>query len=266
MSDRPGDDLAFFGGSPARLTTLEALCDGPVPRADLQELTGSSRITLWRLLRDLEDRGWVRETEDGHVATAAGRMVVERITATREALSTIEALEDLLGWLPLDEMAFPVERLANAEVVRPTTSDPQGPMRLATRQIEEAATIRVLTHGFSPWVIEVMHERGMAGEQTGEIVTSTGVLDAFLDDPVLREQLHDLTDRDQLTYYLYDGSVPHILAVLDGERVGLGVDDDEGHPRAALDVEDDVVLAWAERTFERYRSEARRLEAARFEG
>lgn len=266
MSDRSRDVLSFFGSSPTRLTTLEALCDGAVPRSELQELTGTSRITIWRLLSDLEDRGWVRETDGGLVATAAGRLVVERIRSTQEALSTIEALDDLLDWLPLDEMEFPIECLSDVEVVRPTTSDPQGPMRLASRQIEEASTIRILTHGFSPWVIDIMHERGTAGEQTGEIVTSTAVLKAFLEDPTLRSQLRELIEAGRLDYYRYEGSVPHILAILDDERVGMGVDDDAGRPRAALDIEDDIVLAWATRTFEQYKSDAPLLEAARFSG
>lgn len=264
MTDRPDDPLAFFGGSTTRLIALEALCEGAMTKAELLAQLDTSRITLWRILSDLEEQGWVRETRSGFVATAAGRIVVERIRAMQDALADVTSLGDLLDWLPLAEMDFPIERLADAEIVRPTTSDPQGPMRLATRQIEAATTIRILTHGYSPWVIEIMHELGMAGEQTSEIVTSPDVLEAFLNASASRIQLRELIEAGCLEYFQYDGAVPHIFVILDDERVGMGIDDDEGRPQATLDIEDSEVLAWANRTFGRYRSSARRVDPSRF--
>lgn len=264
MTGETSDVLAFFGASPTRLTALEALCEEAISKAELQERIDTSRITLWRLLGDFEDRGWVRETDEGYEATVAGRFVVERLTSVEAALDALEQLDGLLEWLPIEEMDFALDRLVEAEIARPTPSDPQGPMRLAARQVREAATVRILTHGYAPGLVEAMHELGMAGEQSAELVTSTGVLETFVEEASMREKLGDLLDAGQLEYFHYHGEVPHIFAILDGERVGLGVDDDDGRPRAAFDIEDDTVLEWAERTFERYRSQSTRVAPERF--
>jgi predicted transcriptional regulator len=266
MGDEVSDVVAFFGSSPTRLTTLQALCEEAIPRAKLQERIDTSRITLWRLLGDFEDRGWVRETDAGYEATVAGRFVVEQLTSVEDALQALEELDGLLEWLPLDEMDFSLERLAEAEFVRPSPSDPQGPIRLATAQIREATTIRILTHGYAPRAVESMHELGMAGDQSGVLVTSTGVLETFLEEPSMREKLGELIEAERLEYFHHRGEVPHIFAILDGERVGMGVDDDDGRPQAAFDIDDETVLAWAERTFERYRSQSARVDPERFTG
>jgi hypothetical protein len=36
--------------------------------------------------------------------------------------------------------------------------------------------------------------------------------------------------------------VPYIFAILDGERFGMGVDDDTGRPQATFDIEDNPVF------------------------
>ena len=264
MADETSDVLSFFGSSPTRLPVLDALRGGATSMAELADRFEVSRITLWRALGDLQDRGWVRETDGGYEATVAGRLIVDRIASMTDAVVAIEKLDDLLEWLPLDEMDFEIERLADADVVRPTPSDPQAPMRLATRQIREASTIRILTHGFSPWVIESMHERGLGGEQSAVLVTATDVLEAFDAEPALGEMLRELLEAGRLEYFHCRDEVPHIFAILDGDHVGIGVDDDDGRPRAAFDVHDPTVVDWAERTFERYRSQSSRVEPARF--
>lgn len=264
MADWPGDVLSFFGGSPIRLRTLDRLCDGPATKAVLQEEIETSRITLWRLLSEFEDRGWIRETDSGYEATAAGRIVVERIDQMNYAFRAVDELGDLLEWLPLDTFDFPIERLADAEIARPSPTDPQRPMRLATRQIQEATEISILTHGYSPWVVETMYNRAIAGEQSGTMVTSTDVFEALDTQPPIRDQLRELIEVGALEYYHYEGDVPHIFAILDGEGLGMGVDDDSGRPQAALDIVDDQVLDWAERTFERYLDDATRVTPDRF--
>lgn len=266
MGEPPTDVLAFLGGTPTRLAALEALCEGPLTRSDLQDRIDTSRITLWRTLSEFEERSWIKETNAGYVATAAGRIVVERITDLRLELDAVEELADLLEWLPFEEMDFGFNRLAAAEVVRPTTSDPQRPMRIATRQIEEAATIHVLTHGFSPWVIETMYDQAMAGDQSGEMITTTDVLEAFIADPALRDRLRELIASDHFEYYQYPGVIPHILVLLDGNQVGMGVDDDAGRPQAVFDIDDGVVRDWAERTYDRYRAAATPVLPERFTG
>jgi len=264
MGEQTTDVLAFLGGTPTRLAALKALCTGPITKTALKNQLDTSRITLWRTLSEFEERGWIMESDAGYEATAAGRIVVDRISALRTAMATVEDLADLLDWLPLEEMDFGIEHLAGAKVARPTPSDPQRPMRVATRQVEQAARFKILSHAFSPWVVDVVYDRVMAGDQSGEMITSADVLEAFVADPPIRAQLRDLIETDNFEYFQYSGSVPHILVLLDDHRVGMGVDDDVGRPQAVFDIEDEVVREWAERTYERYRSTATPVTPERF--
>jgi len=259
------DVLAFFGNSPTRLAILESLAAGPKTRSDLQAAVDTSRTTLWRLVVDLEERGWVRKAGEQYEATVAGRIVVDRVTSLQTTVTILDELADLLDWLPIDEMSFPVERLANATVVRPTTANPQGPMQLATRQIETATQIRILSRAYSPWVVEAVYEPVLAGDQSVTMVLTTGVVEAFNADESIRRQVRDMAETDHLRLFRAD-EIPFIVAILDGDRVGMGIDDDDGRPRAVLDIEDQTIVTWAIDTYERYRDIAVPIGPERFSG
>lgn len=52
-------DITFLARSEHRIAVLDALQEAPRARHELRELTGASRVTVNRVLDDLEDRGWI---------------------------------------------------------------------------------------------------------------------------------------------------------------------------------------------------------------
>lgn len=263
MREWTEDVLSYFGGSPSRLATLEALTEGELSVAELGEATETSRTTLWRHLGDLSERGWVRETAGAYEATAAGQVVHDRLVALQKAAATVEELGDLVEWLPLREIPVPVERLADAAVVRPGATNPEAPIRLALRQIEGATDIRILTRAYSPWVVEALYDPVLAGEKSVSAVVTAGVLDAFDAEDSIRAQIREMVASGGFRLYRAD-EVPFILATFDGTRLGLGIEDDQGRPQAVLDITDQPVLDWAVGTHSRYREHATPVEADRF--
>lgn len=248
--------VAFLAGAPSRTAVLKAVKAGPATPAELRSRTDVSRTTLWRTLNGLEERGWVVREDGTYECTAAGRLVA---TALAECVGTVRAvghLADVLQWLPTDEMPFDLVRLGEATVAVPTPEDPQAPMRLATRQVREADRVRILTHAMVPWVLEVLSERAVAGDVDLTFVVTRGVLEASLADARSAGQLDRLLAADGVESFRYDGEIPHLLALLDGDRVGIGVDDDAGRPRAVMDVSDPEVARWAEETFDSFRDRA----------
>ena len=254
------DDAEFLAGSPSRSAVLEALVEAPSTLAELEAAAGASRTTLWRTLTELERRGWAERGDDGYAVTPVGAFVAETFAGFLAGLDVADELGDLIRWLPREEMDFDLVRLADAEVAVPTPSDPQAPMRLAEEQTAEARSVRILSHATSPAVVETLHEGVGVGDQVVELVVTAGAMDAMATKPGMETPFHELLEMDGATVYRSNGEIPHIMAILDGERVGLGVDDEQGRPLAVLDIADPVVLEWAEETFEAYRDDAERFE------
>lgn len=256
------EDIAFLVGAPSRTTVLDAVMAEPATPAELHSRTAVSRTTLWRTLTGLEERGWVVREGGAYECTAAGRLVATALAECVETVQAVDHLADVLQWLPTDEMPFDLVRLREAEVAVPNPGDPQAPMRLATRQVREAERVRILTHATVPGVIETLSERAVAGDLDLTFVVTPAVLDASLADPRSADRLDRLLAADGVEGYRYDGEIPHLLALLDGDRVGIGVDDDAGRPRAVLDVSDPEVARWAEETFDAYRDRAHPIDGS----
>jgi len=245
----------FLARSENRVAALFELRDRAQTRAELREKTGMSQVTIGRVLEALEDRRWIEADGEAYRTTAVGDMVAESLDGFLDALAAAETLGDIARWLPTEEYDFGLDRLADADVIRPGPTDPNVTLRTAAEQVAESDHVQILTHAFSTMVTDVIHERVTAGEMTAECVFSPAVYEALERAGGVNDEFLALIDADGATFYRYDGEVPHVLAVLD-DGVGIGVDDEEGLPRAVLDVSDPVVREWAVETFERYRADA----------
>jgi predicted transcriptional regulator len=245
----------FLARSENRVAVLQQLREGPATRRGLRDATGISPVTLGRILGDFTDRGWIESGGAGYRVTALGELVVESLEAFLDALDAVVTLQPFARWLPTDEYDFGLERLADASVFRPDPTDPNVTMRVAAQQVASSDHVRILTHGFSTLVVNVLHDRVTAGEMTVENVYAGSVYETVARAEGVSDEFRALFEADGATFYRYDGEVPHVLAILD-DGVGIGVDDERGRPQAVLDVEDSVVRDWAVETFERYRAEA----------
>ena len=72
--DRVFAEMEFLARSANRGDVLTLVAGAPHDREALAEATGASQPTLGRILRDFEERDWVRATERGYTATATGRL------------------------------------------------------------------------------------------------------------------------------------------------------------------------------------------------
>jgi len=253
---RTSEVIAFLAGSPNRREILARLEAGPATREALLADVDASRVTLWRNLSELVDRDWVSAEEDGYSLTVAGRLVFEHFRSLQRTLDTVERLGDVVEWLPAEEMGVDVARLADARIAVPTPSDPQAPMRLVDRQMREASHVDILSHAMAPNILGALDADRDGDDLVVEGVITSDVADAIGADPRTHRQFRDAVARGALRWHRYDGEIPYVLAVLDGERVGIGLDDDAGRPQAVLETDDPVVLEWALETFDAYRRDA----------
>lgn len=256
-------DAAFLTASYNRGLVLDELCNRTLNRQELQRSTGIRRVTLGRILHDLEERGWIERSDTEYGATSLGTSVNGAFHEFLDTIGTAHRFQALAHLLPEGLLELGIERIHDAEIAIPTSSDPQAPIRLAVRQVREAETVRILTHAFAPGVIDVLYDGVLAGEQTVEAVLAGEVLDIFAADPELREKVHAILSTDRARFYRSPEPIPYIFAVVD-DGVGIGVDDEQGRPHAVIDVRDEVVHEWAIELFERYRLSSKAVSATTF--
>jgi len=269
MSDRDAttdgalEDLAYISRSVNRYVILRTVAERGYPRRELGEVTDTSRTTLGRILRELQDRGWCERTIDGeYAATPTGRLVVSEFTPAVEAMRTIRSLGDAAAWIPTEELSVGLRAFAGAEVRR---AEPNAPLAIVddlARLLRESSTFRVLTFlSPAPPIGETMYAGAVEGR-----LDVVGVLAGGL-----AEHLRDRDDADvdwcELVengdpMYRYDGHIPCNLFAFDD--VTLIMSDDPDGRTAVVEVEDDHVRAELDDLFDRYRDAAEELDASFF--
>ncbi|MFT4884674.1 MAG: putative transcriptional regulator [Natronomonas sp.] len=258
------DSISFLTRSETRVRLLEQLLEeGAATQRDLRVELDTSRSTVTRALNAFQDRGWVRNQEDAYRLTPVGQQVIE---ATRRFAETVEAAEGLapfLRWFPTEEFDLDITSLSTATVVTPTDGDPYTPARTQTELLREADRFRGLFPSIDLEGSKLVHDQITSGALEAEIIVSPSVEETITAGkfvPLFREKL----ETGRLTVLGGDSDIPFYLGIADGETVQIGVEDDEGFPRALLEATDERVREWAERVYEDYRDRATPLSVEAF--
>lgn len=257
-SPTPLDDIAFLARSPHRVAVLDVLADGPRTRREIREVTEISQPTLTRILSGFEDRSWVEKQGQEYSLTPFGSLLAEEFGALHETVETMQQLETIGPYLPLQEMDVDVRLFRDATITLPRPPDVQATLRRGEDLIRDASRIRWLGATFTldslPKQRELVLERG----QTQEIIIGSDAFEGMLSHsqaiPVVRELL---TNKD-VTVYRYAGEIPFTLVLAD-DVAGIVPYNDEGAPCALIDTTDETVREWVVDTLDDYRNRAERI-------
>lgn len=244
------DDIAFLARSSNRVEVLSALVDEPCDRRALRERVSASRVTVGRILTDLEDRGWVRGEGTDYVPTAMGRVVERSFDELRTTLATAAHLGPLLDYLPLDAFDFDLGALADAEVVQPTVSEPSAHVDYLASLFREADDVTMVVRGVSPRTVAANHERVVAGQQTLDAVVTPDVFEAARANEEVAEMVAELFDSDAVRFFERE-TVPFQFAIYDETTI---VSADDEAPQGIVVTDSEAVRDWARETAERLRA------------
>ena len=256
--DRVLDDIEFLARSANRVDVLRLVADRTYTRAELAEATDASQPTLGRILRDFEQRQWIRHHSKGYSATATGRLVAEGLDELFGSLETEHTLRELVEWLPTDALDFDLRRLQDATVTVPTQTRPGAPVSRVIDLIRDADSVFVLSHAFNDRTLAAVADWVAAGGSF-EGVFSVDAITPVTDDDALARQLRRLAEHERASLFLYDGAVPLAVTLTD-DVLSLLLRDEAGRLQAALDTNDPVVHEWAESVYTEYREESRPLD------
>jgi predicted transcriptional regulator len=258
-------EVEFLARSENRVEVLRALADGRHTRRELASTTGASQATLGRILRDFEERSWIRRADGSYVATATGRLVAGGLGDLLDILRTEARLRDVVRYLPTHAMDFDLQHLADATVTRPTETRPDAPVRRLLDLIRESDEVRAFSHAFNQGSLNVVERRVSAGEATFRGVFSESAIDALAGDPELRSRLMTLLGSEGARIRIRQEGIPLAVTIADG-TVHLLLRDETGVLRASVDTDVETVRSWAGDTFDHYWRTATPLDASPFEG
>lgn len=253
----PVEQISFLTRSKSRVRALEILLEaGPVTQRELRTRLDASRSTTARTLTALENRDWIEKEGGSYRLTPVGKIVAEEFGELVASLRMTEELSEFLTWFPYSEFDVDLAQLRESTITTSSSSDPYAPGRKQTELLQTANRFR----GFLPAidlegtrvVREQIAERGFEAEivvsaDVGETIATGEFADLF------RAQL----ETGRLTVLAHDGDLPFYLGLADADTVQIGVEDDEGFPRALLETDSEPVRSWAESVYRTYRREAR---------
>ena len=263
----PLEDIDWLTRSANRVELLELLADQPHSRSDLQEAVGVTRVTMNRMIKDFEERGWVKGPDREPRITSCGRLVLNSFEPLHEAAATSQKLSNIQQYLPTDKFDFALSRLADAEITYSSQHDVLAPVEESAAIAVDSDRLRVV--GNAPDSVHLkkastLYEDG-EGPQFVERVFTSGGVETIVAKPELGRRLRDIATLNDVecTYFQYDEALSYGLQIAD-ETVVLELLDEQGFIPAVVVTDDETVLAWAQKRFERYKSASRPLDPAAF--
>lgn len=255
------EKVDFLARSKYRVWILERLREaGPQTWAQLRAECDGSRATLQRNLDSLECHGWVRTVESRTYAlTTAGRAVITHFSDLLDTVATTRRLRRFLRWFPAERFDIDVRSFADADITTPTPGDPYAPVNEQISAMESADAFRWLLPTVGPQVIRVTRDCVVERHERHEVVVDPAVAEHLRTTPDYADLAADLLELDHCEIRISDGEIPFYLGLTD-DVIQVGAEDDEGIHRAVVETADEEVRQWAERTYERFRQNAERLE------
>lgn len=243
------EEVEFLAGSPNRVRVLDLIRAAPRTRDDLKEATDVSRVTLSRILGELEDRNWIERPNHQYKATPRGRFVAGEFTQLLGNLEAAEDLDDILWWLPTDQFGFDLDCLRDAEVSVQSRSDHTAAIRHVAALVDGAAHVRGIATGVSREVIDAFWDLTVTRDGRLDLVLEEFAIDIVRTDAGLRQRFRELMESGQATVYRYEGSASVIMMMLTEDTVVLCGHDDEGPPPGTIQTTNATVHSWAESYF-----------------
>lgn len=252
------DEIEFIARSYNRVYILSLLSEHEQLEKDqIKEHCTEVRTTLQRNLDALEEQGWIQCTNTREYRiTPCGGLIAEAFEYLVDAVETADKLNEFLRWIPNDSFDLDPRLLADAQV---TVSDPHNPYSTVNEHIRVLKNTEEFK-GLLPIVgreaLEVRWRQHKDNKAWDDIVVSVGAAEVLTSDENYTDLLREVLDSKRAHIFVFDGEIPYFVGIYD-DRVQIGVEDEEGIPRALVESDSADVREWAEQKFDQYRERSR---------
>lgn len=243
--DDPFDAMSYVLRSRNRFGILEAVADRPCERSALVAATGSSRVTVGRILRDFEERAWVTTDGREYAATVEGRALANAIRAALDELEGVGRVAPLLPEFPLEDAVLPRGSLAAATVTTPNAAQPMLPTQRLTELGTNAAVARMYAVGMTVEATEAHLELVRDAGQHLELLVTANALAVARETPAVREPLSALVATDAVVAVCDPDPTFPFVARFDDHAV-LAATTDNGTIAGIVEWDTDEMTAWVD--------------------
>ena len=234
----PLDTLEYLTRSDHRLGVLNAVRESPRTREDLRDIVDASRVTVGRIIADLEDRGWIARDGRAYEATPEGRYVAGEVTRVVENLRSFESLPPVREWCPGDEPDFELSRLSDAAVVTAHEGDLMAPIRRSLELIGSAAEVEAVANGAAEEYVDAIRAAAEGGARH-RLVLPVEAVEAMAADPDRGAGMRAALETGRVDLAELDRDLPVVL-LADGTVTICS-----GDHRTMVETDDPEVRDWA---------------------
>lgn len=249
------DDIAFLANSENRMAVFEILVDAPQSRDEVLDQVDASRVTIARILRELEARDWIKRSGKKYGATPLGEWVYDEFTHLIDEMAAEHRLREALQWVPSDLLTFDVQCLRNAELILLEGSDATALIRRIVDFHRSGDRIRGIARECAPEFIENQWEITVNGDTRIELVITPEIMAAIRDHPPSSRRFCEMLDEENAHYFVSE-DIPISVGIVDG-AVGINLADEQGTLKGGLKTDNETVHMWAVDLFETCRDNAR---------
>lgn len=261
MTQGPVDQIEFLARSRARVRILEHLLSaGAATRAELRDDLAVAQSTVARALQGLQDQDWIEADGRAYRLTPVGEVVASEFVSFAETMRAVDELSPFLRWFPYREVDLEVSDLCDAELTTTRSGDPYAPARKHFEIFRSCEAFRGLMPSVDLQGLRVTEDKVLSGELTMEIVVGPRAGETLRSEEyasLLREQIAT----EDVAVFVADEEPPFYLGLADDGTAQIGVEDDEGFPRALVETDDARVTDWGEDLYREYRTDATELSA-----
>jgi predicted transcriptional regulator len=249
------DDIAFLANSENRVAAFETLVEAPRPRSELLNRVDASRVTITRILRELEDRDWITRSGREYEVTPLGEWVHDEFVRLVDEMEAERRLHEPLQWFPSELLTFDVRCLRDAELVILDGGDATVFIRRVLEFHRSGDHVRGVATVVAPVFVENHWESTVHGETRLKMVITPEVLEIVLNHPTSARQFREMLAEEDTRFYTYE-DVPMSVGIVDG-TVGINLTDEQGVIKGGIVSDNAAVYEWAVDLFETCREEAR---------
>lgn len=249
--------IAFLANSTNRVEILERLAETACEPPELRAEIGASRTTVSRALNEFESRGWIEHHGNGYETTTLGQIVVEEFSPLLESMERVAVLEEVVKWLPTEQMSLNLYELGDGDLVSPSQKNLSSHIEAGMEAVRNADHVRVLGNAVIPIYIKVIRDCVVEGGLIAKQVYGRKAMEMMVDHEHMSGQIKEIIDSGA-PVYRFAGVIPYNLLILD-DSVLFFLCDETSLPESLLVTENDTVVTWAESTFQSYRTDAELL-------
>lgn len=252
------DDITFLANSENRVAVFEAFVEAPRSRDEVRDQVDASRVTVARILGELEARNWIEHSGEAYVVTPPGEWIYDEFTRLVDEVEAEHRLRDPLQWIPTEVMTFDARSLRDAEIILLDGTDATALVRRIIEFHRSGEWVRGLSRGAAPEFVENHWEITVHGDTQVDVVLTPEALEVVRNHPPSAQQFREMLDEENARYSVNE-DIPISVGIVDG-TVGINLTDDRGVLKGGLLTDDETVHAWAVDLFETCRDRASPIE------